>query len=102
MLDTGPYGIETTPTGVTIRVYVAPRSSTNKVVGVYNSALKVALTAPPVEGAANKALVEFFAKTLGVPKAAVKLVSGETSRHKVISVSGVDAQVTLKRLVEIS
>lgn len=102
MLDTGAYGIESTPTGITIRVYVAPRSSANKVVGAHNGALKVALTAPPVEGAANKALVEFFAKTLGVPKGAVKLVSGETSRHKVISVLGVGAQATLKQLMEFS
>ncbi|HEX9987354.1 MAG TPA: DUF167 domain-containing protein [Chloroflexia bacterium] len=102
MLDTSSYGIEATPTGVTIRVYVAPRSSANKVVGVYNGALKVALTAPPVEGAANKALVEFFAKTLGVPKSAVKLIAGETSRHKVLSILGVGAQATLTRLVEVS
>jgi uncharacterized protein (TIGR00251 family) len=102
MLDTGPYGIEATPTGITVRVYVAPRSSTNKVVGVHNGALKVALTAPPIEGAANKALIEFFAKTLSVPRSAVKLISGETSRHKVLSVLGVGAQAALKRLVEIS
>jgi uncharacterized protein (TIGR00251 family) len=102
MLDTGSFGIESTPTGITIHVYVAPRSSANKVVGVHNGALKVALTAPPVEGAANKALVEFFAKTLDVPKSAVKLVSGETSRHKVISVVGVEAQASLKRLMDVS
>jgi uncharacterized protein len=102
MLDTSLYGIEATPTGITIRVYVAPRSSANKVVGMHNGALKVALTAPPVEGAANKALIEFFAKALGVAKSAVKLVSGETSRHKVVSVVGVEAQASLKRLVETS
>ena len=98
MLDTASYGIEATAIGVTIKIYVTPRSSSNKVVGVHNGAIKVALTAPPVEGAANKALVEFLAKVLGVPKGAVRLTSGETSRHKVVAVTGVGAQAALKKL----
>ncbi len=84
---------------VTIKIYAAPQSSTNKVVGVHNGAIKVALTAPAVEGAANKALVEFVAKVLEVPKGAVRLTSGETSRHKVVAVTGVGAQAALKKLV---
>jgi uncharacterized protein (TIGR00251 family) len=64
--------------------------------------MKVALTAPPVEGAANKALVDFLARSLNVPRSAVKIVSGETSRNKVVSVLGVGAQATLKRLVDVS
>ncbi len=94
MLDTASYGIEATAIGVTIKIYVAPRSSSNKVVGVHNGAIKVALTAPPVEGAANKVLVEFLAKALGVQKDAVRLTSGETSRNKTVAVSGVGAQST--------
>jgi len=93
------YGIETTPTGVLIKIYVAPRSSSNKIVGAHNGELKIALTAPPVEGAANKALVEFMAKLLGVPRASVSIISGETSRHKVLRVQGVDAQAVLQMLV---
>src|SRR5215210_2221932 len=92
------YGIESTPTGVTIRVCVAPRASTSKVVGVHNGAIKVALTAPPVQGAANKALVQFLAKALQVPKGSVTLASGEASRHKVVAVVGVDAQTAWRRL----
>ncbi len=98
MPETSMYGIESTPSGVTIKVYVAPRASTNRVVGVHNGAIKVALTAPPVEGAANKALVEFLAKALQVPKGSVRLASGEASRHKVVAVSGVDAQTTWRNL----
>jgi uncharacterized protein (TIGR00251 family) len=77
-----------TGAGVSIRVYVAPRSSANRVLGLHNGALKIALTAPPVEGAANKALMEFLAKLLGVPRSSVALISGETSRNKVVSVEG--------------
>ena len=98
MTDTASFGIEATATGVTIKVYVAPRSSSNKVMGVHNGSIKVSLTAPPVEGAANKALVEFMAKVLGVPRGAVRITSGETSRHKTVSVAGVGAQDVLKRL----
>ncbi len=84
--------------GVIIRVYVAPRSSVNKVVGEHNGSVKVALTAPPVEGAANKALVEFLAKALGVPKASVVLVSGETSRNKSVAVAGIDVSEAMRKL----
>jgi uncharacterized protein (TIGR00251 family) len=86
--DPAAYGIAAHERGVTIRIYVAPRSSASKVIGEHNGALKVALTAPPVEGAANKALVELLAKLLGVPKSAVTIVSGETSRNKTVRVEG--------------
>jgi uncharacterized protein (TIGR00251 family) len=99
MPDGSRFGIESTPGGVTIKVYVAPRSSANKILGEHDGALKVALTAPPVEGAANKALVEFLAYTLGVPRSAVSLASGETSRHKTIRVSGISRGDALRRLI---
>lgn len=98
MLDTASYGIEATATGISIRVYVAPRSSFNKVVGLHNGAIKIALTAPPVDGAANKALVGFVAKVLEVPRGAVHIIAGEASRHKIVSVAGVGAQTALKKL----
>ena len=91
--------MESTPTGVLIRIYVAPRSSSNRIVGLYNGELKIALTAPPVEGAANKALVEFLAKGLAVPKGSVALVSGESSRHKVVRLSGITAEAAQKKLL---
>ena len=90
--------IKSTPAGVTISVHVAPRASANKIMGMHNGALKVALTAPPVEGAANKALVEFVARSLDVPRSAVTILSGATSRNKVIQVSGLTAEQALARL----
>jgi uncharacterized protein (TIGR00251 family) len=93
-----PAAISEHPGGVTIKVYVAPRSSANSVVGVHDGEIKVALTAPPVDGAANKALVEFLAKKLGVPKSAVSLMSGETSRHKVVQINGVTAPKATEKL----
>ncbi len=98
MRDTISYAIQATPTGVTIKVYVSPRSSSNKVVGIHNGAIKVALTAPPVEGAANRALVELLSRTLDVPKASVRIASGESSRNKVIRVEGIALEAALQRL----
>jgi uncharacterized protein (TIGR00251 family) len=92
--------ISESPAGVTIKIYVAPRSSANSVIGVHDGEIKVAITAPPVDGAANRALVEFIAKRLSVPKSAVSLVAGETSRHKVVAVAGIDAQIALQMLLQ--
>ena len=68
---------------------VLPRSSRNEIVGVTEGVLKVKLTAPPVEGAANKLLVEFLSDRLKVSKSKVKILTGETGRTKLISISGV-------------
>lgn len=76
-------------TRVRVAVRVQPRASRNAVVGEHDGALKVALTAPPVDGEANAALLAFLADALGVPKRAVRLVSGDTGRSKVVEVEGV-------------
>jgi uncharacterized protein len=81
-------GLEDHPEGVVFRVYVQPRASKNEVVGPHNGALKVKLTAPPVGGAANKMCIAIFAKALGVPKSAVEIIAGQTSRSKTVLVRG--------------
>lgn len=67
-----------------------PRASRERILGLHDRALKVALTAAPVEGAANEALVRLLAKALGVPRGAVRIVRGELSRNKHVEVTGVD------------
>ena len=74
--------IQKTQHGVVVSVYVQPRSSKNAVVGIYGEAIKIKLKAPPVDGAANKMCAAFVAKTLGLPKSAVEILSGHTSRAK--------------------
>jgi uncharacterized protein (TIGR00251 family) len=76
---------------VTFEVRVAPRASRNRVLGVQEGALKVALTAPPVDGAANDALKKLLAKALGVSKTKVEIVRGQHARIKVLRVEGVVA-----------
>ena len=78
--------------GVEIFLYIQPRASRNKVVGFVGEELKVTLTAPPVDGTANKACVAFLAKLCGLPRSGVKLVSGETSRHKRLLLECADLQ----------
>ena len=68
--------------GITLSLHIQPRASKNEVCGVQDNALKIRLTSPPVDGAANKLCREFLAGLFGVSKSAVEIVSGETSRHK--------------------
>ncbi|HEY8427830.1 MAG TPA: DUF167 family protein [Sandaracinaceae bacterium] len=73
-------------------VRVSPRASRDAIAGVHDGALKVSLTAPPVEGAANAALIALLAKALDVPKRAVRITSGESSRIKRVEIEGVSAE----------
>jgi len=74
---------------VTFDVKVQPRASREKVVGIEGDRLKIALTAPPVDGAANEALVAFLATALGVGRRDVEILRGQTGRLKTIRVRGV-------------
>lgn len=84
--------------GVILQLLVQPRASSNAVVGEQGEELKVRLTSPPVEGAANRLCCEYFAKLLGVAKGAVELLAGEASRHKRLLVRGVTQTEVLQRL----
>jgi uncharacterized protein len=76
--------------GVEIKVFVQPRASRNRIVGLLGDELKISLTAPPVDGAANKACCDFFAKLCGRPKSSVLIMSGDSSRHKRLLLADAD------------
>jgi uncharacterized protein (TIGR00251 family) len=76
---------------VTFAIRVHPRAQKNAITGNLGDAVKIALTAPPVEGKANEACIEFFAKLLKVPRSSVSIAAGKTSRHKVVRVKGISA-----------
>ena len=76
---------------ITFEVRVAPRASRNRIVGVQEGALKVALTAPPVDGAASEALKKLLAKAVGVAKSDVEILRGDRARIKVLRIHGVSA-----------
>jgi uncharacterized protein (TIGR00251 family) len=74
--------------GVTISVRIQPRASKNGITRMEDGSFKIRLTAPPVDGAANEALVEFLAEALQVSRSAVEIISGHTARDKRISLAG--------------
>jgi len=83
---------------ITFSVKVHPRAKKNTITGELGDALKVSLTTPPIEGRANEACIELFAKLLKVPRSSVTIASGQSSRNKVIRVEGVTAEEVRLRL----
>ena len=77
-----PFTLAEKPDGLVFRVRVQPRSSANRIAGLVGDAIKINLTAPPVDNAANRACIVFLARRLSVPKTAVTIVSGHTGRNK--------------------
>jgi uncharacterized protein (TIGR00251 family) len=77
---------------LTIKIKVEPRSSKSGVVGPYGDALKVKLTSPPVEGKANKELIEVLAKAFGVAKKDVEIISGQSSKNKIVKLRNVPSK----------
>ncbi len=73
---------------ITLTLHIQPGAKKTEVAGQHGEALKIRLAAPPVDGKANEALLRFVAETLGLPKSAVSLKSGQTSRRKVLEISG--------------
>jgi uncharacterized protein (TIGR00251 family) len=80
--------VERRGASIRVSVHVQPRASSSQVVGLHGAALKVRLHAPPVDGAANEALVLLLSEQLGVPKRAVRIVAGGTSRAKMVEIDG--------------
>ena len=77
--------------GLTFAVRVVPRASRSELVGEQRGALRVRIAAPPVEGAANKELIKLLSKSFKLPKNAVQIISGLTSRNKIVRIQGADA-----------
>jgi uncharacterized protein (TIGR00251 family) len=88
-----------TEEGIVLNLHIQPRASKNEVCGVQDNALKIRLTSPPVDGAANKLCREFLADLFHVPKSAVEIISGETSRHKRVRIANRDTE-RLRSIVE--
>ena len=81
------------PDGLTVHVRVQPRASRDAITGVQDGRLRLRLTAPPVDGAANVACQKFLAGLLGVPRSAVRLTSGQKAREKTFHVAGDSASL---------
>ena len=88
-----------TPNGVILSVRVVPRARKTEIDGVRGEALLVRLAAPPVDGAANAALVDVLADALGVPRSAIEILSGDRGRHKRVAIAGVSPELVRTRLL---
>jgi hypothetical protein len=93
--------LQETADGVTIKIKIQPRASKNEITGITEHALRLRLTAPPVDGEANIACSAFLGQIFGVAKSKVVVVSGQTSRSKVVKIAGISHQQVLKRLAEV-
>lgn len=92
--------IRDTPKGATIEVRVQPRARKTAITGVMGTALKLALSAPPIEGRANEALVEFFSDLFDVSRSSVQVLTGAQSRNKIIAIAGRTSAEISKKLSE--
>ena len=81
---------------ITLTLHIQPGAKKTEVAGQHGEALKIRLAAPPVDGKANEALLRFVAETLGLPKSAVSLKSGQTSRRKVLEISGATSEAVAR------
>jgi uncharacterized protein (TIGR00251 family) len=80
--------IEEIKGGVRLHLFIQPKSSKNQIVGPHNGMLKIKIAAPPVDGEANSALIEYLAKFFKVPKRSITLVKGDTGRQKTVDIEG--------------
>jgi hypothetical protein len=88
------------PGGVRIHLQVQPRASRTEVVGLHGEALKIRVAAPPVDGAANEAIIRFFADRLDVPRSQVRLTKGASRRRKVVEIDGIGLETLSKAFGE--
>jgi len=94
--------VKDTPSGAIFAVRLHPRAKKNEITGTLGDALKISLTAPPLEGRANHACIEFLADVLKLPRSSITIAAGQTSRNKLIRISGLsaaDVEARLRRVV---
>jgi uncharacterized protein (TIGR00251 family) len=81
--------ISASPDGTILKIYVQPKAARTEYVGLHGDALKFRVAAPPVDGAANEALCLYLAERFDLPKGAVRILAGQSSRHKQVLLKGV-------------
>ena len=86
---------------IIVKVKIVPGSSQDKIIGIYNDALKIAIAAPPVEGKANKKCIAYLAKYLDVVKSKIEIISGQTSKNKLIKIYDISQKEFLDKLEKI-
>lgn len=93
-----PPWLATTAGGIRIRVRVQPRASRSEVAGTFGDALRIRVAAPPVDGEANRELLRFLSRALGVPASAARIAHGPGGRTKLVEIDGVEAEAAIRAL----
>jgi uncharacterized protein len=93
-----PFDAQVNMKNYIVKVYLQPKSSKNEIVGPYRDGIKVKVTAPPVEGKANEALIRFLAKELDVSPSSIEILKGHHSKEKTLRISGGLNQELVKKL----
>ena len=93
-----PWRIRTTDTALEVTLHVQTRARSNEIIGYHDGALKLKVSAPPVENAANRAIVEFFANLLDIARSRIRIVSGGKSRDKVLRIEGFSLEAFQSRI----
>jgi len=97
MIDAG-LQVRETAIGLEVRLHVLPRAKRCEISGIHNGALKVRVTAPPVDDAANRAIIEFFSTLLDISKSSLSILAGLKSRDKILQIKGLQLKSFLARL----
>ena len=87
--------------GIEVRLHIQPRAKQSGIVGIHNKSLKVKITAPPVDDAANRAIIDYFSNLLGIAKSNIKIASGMKSKEKSLQIKGVSLQSFLQTIEKI-
>ncbi len=87
--------------GIQFAAAIQPRASRNQILGIHNHCLKIKLTSPPVNGAANQACIKFLAKAFGISPSRVSIVKGEISKNKTIQFEGMDPETFMNTLASL-
>jgi uncharacterized protein (TIGR00251 family) len=95
-VDERPRRIRETASGLTVPLHVQPRAGRSALAGFHDGALKLKVAAPPVDDAANRAVIEFFATSLGIPRARLRIASGSRSREKTLQIAGMSINEFLR------
>lgn len=99
-MDNSPAYLRAQADGILLSVKLTPRAAANEIGEPLGNELRIKVTAPPVDSAANEALVRLLAERLDCPRSRVELLRGRTSRHKVIKLHGLSAELVLRKLSE--
>ncbi len=96
-----PWHIRDTGSGVEIALHVQPRARRNEIAGLHGGTLKLRLCAPPVDGAANRAVIEFFASRLHLPNSRLQILSGMKSRDKILRIESISLSDFLRHFPDL-